>query len=53
MKFKAAKCYMVSTNKGGVPYFYELNNHILQYVTSNPYLGVLISEYLTFETHIS
>ena len=53
MKFNATKCYVVSTNKGGTPYFYELNNHILQYVSSNPYLGVLISEDLTFETHIS
>ena len=48
MQFNAKKCYMISTEKGGILFFYTLNDHILQYVSTNPYLGVTLSEDLTF-----
>ena len=52
MKFNAKKCYIISTEKGGIPFFYTLNDHILQYVGTNPYLGVTLSEDLTFDAHV-
>ena len=52
MKFNANKCYIISTEKGGIPFFYTLNDHILQYVGTNPYLGVTLSEDLTFDAHV-
>ena len=33
-------------------HFYTLNNHILQKVKQNPYLGILISEDLKWEPHL-
>ena len=32
--------------------FYTLNNHILQQVKQNPYLGILLSEDLKWEPHL-
>ena len=52
MKFIAKKCYIITTEKGGVPFFYTLNDHILQYVGTNPYLSVTLSEDLTFDAHV-
>ena len=52
MKFNAKKCYIISTEKGGMPFFYTLNDHILQYVGTNSYLGVTLSEDLTFDAHV-
>ena len=52
MKFNAKKCYIISTEKGGIPFFYTLNDHIFQYVGTNPYLGVTLSEDLTFDAHV-
>ena len=52
MKFNAKKCYIISTEKGGIPFFYTLSDHILQYVGTNPYLGVTLSEDLTFDAHV-
>ena len=52
MKFNAKKCYIISTEKGGIPFFYTINDHILQYVGENPYLGVTLSEDLTFDAHV-
>ena len=52
MKFNAKKCYIISTEKGGIPFFYILNDHIFQSVGTNPYLGVTLSEDLTFDAHV-
>jgi hypothetical protein len=52
MRFNASKCYVLSVNSK-VPYFYELNNNILQQVTSNPYLGINISEDLKWSNQIN
>ena len=52
MKFNAEKCYIISTEKGRILFFYTLNDHILQYVGTNPYLGVTLSEDLTFDAHV-
>ena len=39
--------------KGRNPFFfYTLSDHILQYVGTNPYLGVTLSEDLTFDAHV-
>ncbi len=53
MAFNAKKCYIINTSKKGDSFFYQLNKHVLQSVVSSPYLGVLISEDLTFGSHIS
>ena len=53
MKFNAQKCYILSTEKGGRPYFYQLNGHILKAVPTSSYLGVLFSEDLSFSPHIA
>ncbi len=53
MAFNAKKCYIINTSKQGDSFFYQLNNHVLQSIVSSPYLGVLISEDLSFDSHIS
>ena len=52
MKFNAKKCYILSI-RGKSHHFYSLDNTILQQVSSNPYLGITISEDLKWGTHIS
>jgi len=52
MRFNAGKCYILSI-KNKTSHFYELNNTILKHVDSNPYLGVLISNDLTWTNHIT
>ena len=52
MRFNAKKCYVLSI-KNRSSYFYKLNNHILQSVPKNPYLGLMISNDLKWTTHIS
>ena len=52
MKFNAKKCYIISTEKGRIPFFYALNDHIFQYIGTNPYPGVTLSEDLTFDAHV-
>ncbi|WAR00743.1 RTBS-like protein [Mya arenaria] len=37
----------------GIIFFYDLDNTILQQVNTNPYLGLALSEELTWDTHIS
>ena len=52
MRFNAKKCYVLSI-KNRSSCFYKLNNHILQSVPKNPYLGLMISSDLKWTTHIS
>ena len=52
MKFNAKKCYVLSSrNKSS--YFYAIDDHILQQVQNNPYLGITFSDDLKWKTHIS
>ena len=51
MRFNAKKCYLMSFNSKS-SHFHTLNNHILQKVKQNPYLGILISEDLKWEPHL-
>jgi len=52
MGFNAKKCYIMSINQR-TSKLYELNNHILQQVQSNPYLGLEISNDLKWSLHIN
>ena len=52
MKFNAKKCYILSINKKSDK-FYQLNNHILQEVQYNPYLGLQILNDLKWNIHIN
>ena len=56
MKFNATKCYILSVNKDQKKkslYHYQLNKTILKHVNNNPYLGILFSQDLTWNDHIS
>ncbi|VDI06712.1 Hypothetical predicted protein [Mytilus galloprovincialis] len=52
MRFNAKKCYVMSVNNKS-SHFYKLDNHILQQVQQNPYLGVIISDDLRWSAHIA
>ena len=52
MRFNAKKCYILSINNK-TNHFYTLNNTTLKQVTSNPYLGITISQDLKWTEHIS
>ena len=52
MRFNAKKCYVLSIKKKSNK-FYTLNNHILENVPSNPYLGLQIQEDLKWKEHIT
>ncbi len=54
MRFNAQKCYILRIARAKTPmeFFYQLSGHILEEVDSSPYLGVQISNDLTFSTHI-
>lgn len=52
MRFNAKKCYILSVRQKSSR-FYQLNNEILQEVSSNPYLGITISDDLQWKTHIT
>ena len=54
MRFNATKCYLMTIHRSQKPltYMYTLDNHILEKVTNNPYLGVILSEDLKWATHI-
>jgi hypothetical protein len=52
MRFNAKKCYILSINKKSNK-FYSLDNHILQEVQDNPYLGLQISNDLKWSMHIN
>ena len=51
----ASKCYIMSIyrNQNPLTYTYTLDNHILEKVNNNLYLGVLISDDLKWATHIN
>ena len=52
MRFNAKKCNILSINAKS-SHYYQLNNTILQEVPSSPYLGVQLSNDLSFEQHIN
>ena len=51
MRFNAKKCYILSI-KNTSSHFYQLGGHFLQQVSCNPYLGVTLSEDLTWSKHV-
>lgn len=54
MKFNPKKCYILSTGRNKTSsYFYSLCGTVLQSVSNNPYLGVILSDDLSFSRHIS
>ena len=56
MSFNANKCYILPINKSPntlQPFFYQLNNTILKYVQSYPYLGVTIQHDLKYGEHVT
>ena len=52
MSFNATKCYTLPI-KQKTSFMYQLNNIFLKQVTSNPYLGLNISDDLTWKFHIN
>ena len=52
MRFNAKKCYILSIKKKSQK-FYTLNGHILEEVSSNPYLGLQIADDLRWNIHIT
>ena len=51
MQFNAKKCYVMSIRNTS-SHLYKLDNTILQQVSTNPYLGITLSEDLQWTTHI-
>ena len=53
MRFNASKCYLMSINRGRshAPFLYQLCGTVLSSVTDEKYLGVLISQDLTWANH--
>ena len=52
MRFNAKKCYIMSIRQK-TSKFYTLDNHVLEEVENNPYLGLQISSDLKWSTHIN
>jgi hypothetical protein len=52
MKFNAKTCYKMSMRQKS-SYFYQLDQHILEQVKTNPYLGFNISDDLKWSSRIS
>ena len=52
MRFNAKKCFIMSINQKK-SHFYQISNHILQQVDTNPYLGVTFSDDLKWSSHIT
>jgi len=54
MQFNPSKCYILSTTRDGDKslHFYTLCGQVLQSVTNNPYLGVTLTDDLSFSTHV-
>ena len=55
MRFNASKCYIMSIHRTKFPltFRYSLNNHILEQVNENPYLGLTISDNLKWSSQIN
>ena len=55
MTFNANKCYLMNINRtrNHLAHNYSLNNHILQTLTREKYLGITISNDLNWSTHIN
>ena len=53
MHFHAKKCYILRVKNKLNYLFYSLDNSILQSVSSNPYLGLEISEDPKWHVHIN
>ena len=54
MRFNAEKCHIMSIKKGQAkPYLYELCNTILSSVTAEKYLGVMLTQEMSWSAHIS
>ena len=54
MRFNATKCYIMTiSKKPSSSFMYQLNNTILQNVSTNPYLGILFSSDMKWNTHIN
>ena len=55
MRFNATKCYVMSLHRQQKPFtkFYQLNGVILQQVSENPYLGLIIRDDLQWSSHIN
>ena len=51
MKFNAKRCYIMSFKQKST-HFYQLDNHILEQVQTNPYIGLNISDDLKWTSHI-
>ena len=51
MRFNAKKCYVMSIRNTS-SHLYQLDNTILQQVSTSPYLGITLSEDLQWSTHI-
>ena len=52
MKFSPTKCYILSVNPN-TSFYYQLSNSILKHVQYNPYIGILLSNDFTWDSHIS
>ena len=55
MRFNSKKCYIMSIHrkKNPLTFRYSLDNHILEQVTENSYLGIIISHDLKWGPHIN
>ena len=55
MRFNVSKCYLMSIHRSKHPYssHYKLDNHILEQVEENPYLGLTIHKSLKWASHIN
>ena len=52
MRFNSKKCYILSVRQKS-QFFYTLGGDILKQVEENPYLGVLLSDDMKWDKHIS
>ena len=55
MRFNVSKCYLMSIHRSKNPYIshYKLDNHILEQVEENPFLGITIYKSLKWASHIN
>ena len=55
MRFNVSKCYLMSIHRSKHPNSsqYKLDNHILEQVEENPYLGLTIHKSLKWASHIN